>query len=249
MSPIESPYDPLARGESGQPSLAPQYRAMVAFDICGFGSSADPHVLRLMRTSMYQIIKEAAATVQMSWQDCQYEDRGDGMFLLAPPGYSVHSLVDPLAPLIRTGLAQINTMVPPPHRLRLRMAVHHGDYVRDEHGVISPALNLLFRLLNAPVLKARFEQGDLALIVSEDVYQRVVTWGMGLIDRRDFQPLLVDNKETCCVAWAMLPPQLAEAPPTLAPTSPVGDSDALARLECLAEAIYEMLRQEGHPKQ
>ncbi|WP_021593300.1 MULTISPECIES: hypothetical protein [Actinomadura] len=33
------------------------------------------------------------------------------------------------------------------------MAVHRGDCVRDEHRVISPALNLRFRLLNAPVLK------------------------------------------------------------------------------------------------
>lgn len=222
---------------------------MVAFDICGFGSSTDPNVLRLMRTSMYQIIQEAAATAQISWGDCEYEDRGDGMFLLAPPGYSVHSLVDPLAPLIRTGLAQINTAVPSGHRLRLRMAVHHGELVRDEHGVISPDLNLLFRLLNAPVLKARFEHGNLALIVSEDVYQRVVTWGMGLIDRRDFQPLLVENKEACCVAWAMLPPQPAVPQP--AGPQPVThsalDPDTLARLERLMDGIHGLLRQDDQP--
>ena len=96
----------------------------------------------------------------------------------------------------------------------------------------------MFRLLNAPVLKARFEHGNLALIVSEDVYQRVVTWGMGLIDRRDFQPLLVQNKEACCVAWAMLPPQPTMPQPT---TRSALDPDVLARLEHLMEGIRGLL--------
>src|SRR5437868_6491301 len=168
---------------------------MVAFDICGFSHSGDPHVMAHMRQSMYQVVRNAAETAQMPWVDCEYEDRGDGLYLLAPPGYSVHSLVDPLAPLIRSGLSQVNRTLSADHHLRLRMAVHHGEIVHDEHGVVSPDLNMLFRLLNAPVLRARFEQGDLALIVSEDVYRRVVRWGMGLIDKKEFEPLLVDHKE------------------------------------------------------
>ncbi|RFS84116.1 hypothetical protein D0T12_18325 [Actinomadura spongiicola] len=249
MIPIEPlSRNPLAGEEAEQTSSAPapQHRAMAAFDICGFSSSADPHVMRLMRDSMYQVVKEASATAQMPWNNCEHEDRGDGLFLLAPPGCSAYSLVDPLVPLIRAGLAQVNRALPPSRQLRLRMAVHHGELVRDEHGVISPALNMLFRLLNAPILKARFEHGDLALIVSKDVYERVVTWGMGLIDQKDFQPFVVENKplpvnseeDSFFMAWAMLPPQPAPAP---APTFHSVDPEILSRLKRLADALDELL--------
>jgi hypothetical protein len=230
---------------------------MVAFDICGFSSSADPHLMRLMRRSMYQVVQEAAEIAQMPWSSCYYEDRGDGFFLLAPPGYSVHSLVDPLASLVRTGLAEVNNALPVGPQLRLRMAVHHGELIRDEHGVISPDLNTLFRLLNAPVLKARFEQGDLALIVSDEVYQRVIRWGVGLIDQKRFQPLIVEKKSLLddirtppCgdppkpfdMAWAMLPPQPVEAPSA---TLSVPDPETLARLERLEGVIHGLLSQGG----
>ncbi|QXJ25607.1 hypothetical protein AGRA3207_007125 [Actinomadura graeca] len=218
---------------------------MVAFDICGFGDTGDPHVMRHMRRCMYDVVRGAAEAAQMSWADCEREDRGDGLYLLAPPGYSVHSLVDPLAPLVRGGLGRVNKTLPADHRLRLRMAVHHGEIVHDEHGVVGPDLNMLFRLLDAPILRARFEQGDLALIVSDDVYGRVVSWGMGLIDKKEFEPLLVENKETFCVAWAALPPQPPTPPAGRLPEAFGGRAATLALLELLMERAQVLLDDDG----
>ncbi|TDD62950.1 hypothetical protein [Actinomadura rubrisoli] len=248
---METPQKFSAEAATDRPAPVqpPQYHAMAAFDICGFGNSGDPNVMRHMRSCMYQVIQSAAETAQMRWVDCEYEDRGDGLYLLAPPGYSVHSLVDPLAPLIRRGLGQVNRTLSVDHRLRLRMAVHHGELVHDEHGVVSPDLNTLFRLLDAPVLRARFEQGDLALIVSEDVYRRVVRWGTGLIDQKEFEPLLIDYKKTLCVAWAALPPQPASAPAKALPDVPpdvLGNRFAiLALLESLMERARDLLQDDG----
>jgi hypothetical protein len=226
---------------------------MVAFDICGFSSSGDPHLMSHMCRSMYQVIKDAAETAQMPWADCEHENRGDGCFVLAPPGTSVHSLVYPLAPLIRDGLSKVNKTLPADHPLRLRMAVHHGDVVHDEHGVISPDLNLLFHMLNAPVLRARFEHGDLALIVSDDVYRRVVKWRPGLIDSKDFEPLMVDSKVSACpareaacagrsgfrVAWAALPPQPVSPPPSQ--VAALDGPTALAQIERILEMVENLL--------
>lgn len=124
------------------------------------------------RYTMYQVIQDAAGAAGLDWTASYREDRGDGFFLLAPPDYSIHDMVISLAPEISKRLGQINKALPPEHQLRLRMAVHDGELTHDEHGVVSPDLNLVFRLLNAPALRARFEEGDFALIVSEDVYRR-----------------------------------------------------------------------------
>ncbi|GAA4364341.1 hypothetical protein GCM10023088_08470 [Actinomadura verrucosospora] len=57
---------------------------MAAFDICDFSSGA-PRLMLHKRYTMYQVIQEAAGAAELSWTDCEREDRGDGFFLLAPP--------------------------------------------------------------------------------------------------------------------------------------------------------------------
>lgn len=248
---METPHDPDS-GASQRPAPAhpPQYRAMTAFDISDFSSGA-PQLMLHKRYTMYQVIEQAAGATGLSWADCEREDRGDGFLLLAPPNYSVHSLVISLAPEISKRLGQINKALPTKQRLRLRMAIHDGDLTHDAHGVVGPDVNLLFRMLDAPALRARFEQGNFALIVSENVFQRVIEWDIGMIERRNFEPLLVERanparpglseekEKPVCVAYAALPPQ----PDYLVidgSTSHEG-SDVQAQLEQLVRRMQELL--------
>ncbi|WP_190862164.1 hypothetical protein [Actinomadura sp. RB99] len=192
-----------------QDSREAQHRAMVAFDIVEFARNQDPDVLQQMREAMYRIVQHATAAVHLSRVECHQEDRGDGFFLLAPIGFGVHTLVDPLMSLVRTGLRKVNKTLHPDNQLRLRMAVHEGYVYRDQEGFVGKDLNHLFRLLNAPAFRASFESGELALIVSDDVYQDVVKWGPGLVEPAEFQQVVVTNKETRCLAWVNLPSQPA----------------------------------------
>jgi hypothetical protein len=223
---------------------------MAAFDICDFSSGA-PHLMLHKRYTMYQVIQEAAGAAELRWTDCEREDRGDGFFLLAPPGYSVHSLIISLAPEISRRLSQINKGLPPKQQLRLRMAVHDGELTHDDHGVVSPDLNLLFRLLNAPALRARFELGDFALIVSDDVYERVIEWDIAMIERRDFKPLPVERtkpvrlgpneeeEKPVRVAYASLPPQPDS--PALGRSASHEGPDVHAQLEQLVKRMQDLL--------
>ncbi|MEU9842188.1 hypothetical protein AB0C69_23500 [Actinomadura sp. NPDC048032] len=223
---------------------------MAAFDICDFSSGA-PRLMLHKRYTMYQVIQEAAGAAELSWTDCEREDRGDGFFLLAPPGYSVHSLIISLAPEISTRLRQINKGLPAKQQLRLRMAVHDGELTHDDHGVVSPDLNLLFRLLNAPALRARFEQGDFALIVSDDVYERVIEWDIAMIERRDFTPLPVEltnpgrpgpngkDEKPVHVAYASLPPQPDPGP--IDRSAHHEGPDVHAQLEQLVQRMQDLL--------
>ncbi|MEU8801104.1 hypothetical protein [Spirillospora sp. NPDC048819] len=134
------------------------------------------------------------------------------------------------------------------------MAIHTGDLIHDDHRVVGPDLNLLFRLLDAPALRARFEQGDFALIVSEGVYERVIEWDIGMIERKDFEPLPIERtkpersglneegEKPICVAYASLPPQ---------PNSRVSDRsapnegpDVHAQLEQLVKRMQDLLRED-----
>ncbi|WP_131736868.1 hypothetical protein [Actinomadura roseirufa] len=206
-----------------------QHRAMVAFDIVSFSRYNDPDVLQQMRQTLYQVVQDAVATTGLSWDECHYEDRGDGLYLLAPARVSVQTLIDPLAALIRAGLRRLNKTFHADNQLRLRMAVHAGDVYRDEHGYVGADLNHLFRLLDAPEFRASFEDGDLGLIASNAVYQRVISWGPGLIDPAEFQQISVVNKETRCLAW-VTPPTPQPPRDASAPTTPARDHSLLGPL-------------------
>ncbi|MEU8340992.1 hypothetical protein AB0C74_04810 [Spirillospora sp. NPDC048832] len=227
---------------------------MTAFDICDFSSGA-PQSMLYKRSTMYQVIQEAARAAGLNWDDCEREDRGDGFFLLAPPSYSVHSLVISLAPEINKRLSHINNALPQQQQLRLRMAIHDGDLTRDDHGVVGPDINLLFRMLNAPALRARFEQGDFALIVSENVFNRVIEWDIGMIERKDFEPLLIEHVKAVRsgpeeerakpvhVAYASLPHQLESC--SMDQSTTRKDSGIQAQLEELLKRMQDLLGDDG----
>src|SRR5262249_52712895 len=112
--------------------------------------------------------------------------------------------------------------------MRLRMAVHVGFYLPDEYGITSPDLILLFRLLDAPTLKAHLagHTEDLALIVSEHLYGIATNYGP--IKPGDYRATTVAVKETTAAPAAACIRALRRAPgpvpPSPAMTIPVTPS-------------------------
>ncbi|MEV0663677.1 tetratricopeptide repeat protein [Actinomadura luteofluorescens] len=212
------------------------HRTVLAVDVAGFGDRARTAVHQVtIRAGLYRALERAFAASGIPWADCYVEDRGDGAVLLAPPDIAkalfVQSLPDHLARAIR----EHNATHDQASRIRLRMALHAGEVRFDDHGVTGHAVNLTFRLLDAPAFKAALAEGsrDLALIVSSWFYEEVVrnsTTGSG------YRPLRVSVKETDTTAWIRVldQEQAAGVPHQLpAASAPIGRDAELNRLDAL----------------
>jgi tetratricopeptide (TPR) repeat protein len=104
------------------------------------------------------------------------------------------------------------------------MALHAGEVSFDEHGVTAASVNLTFRLLDAPPLKAALtgSPGVLALIASAWFFDEVVQHAVAA-DPATYRRVAVTVKETATVAWIALPDcpyPPSETEPSSPPTGP-----------------------------
>jgi hypothetical protein len=121
-------------------------------------------------------------------------DTGDGVFALIPPVDQVPMtrLFDTFVPRLGDTLFEHNKQSPDAP-VRLRVAIHSGAVHYDSRGCCyGEDLNIMFRLLNAPKLKRIFTETDesLVLVVSDHVYQTVISQNYPGINSRDFEQLV-----------------------------------------------------------
>ena len=138
------------------------------------------------------------------WDNCDHEDRGDGVFVLVPAEVPKALLAESLPAALVTALRAHNDRHPGPERIRLRMALHAGEVHYDQHGVTAVAVNLAFRLLDAAPLKAALasSSGVLAVIVSSWFFEEVVRHSGAA---PGYRPAEVAVKETTTTGWICLP--------------------------------------------
>jgi hypothetical protein len=179
---------------------------MLAVDIASFGCR-NPRLALLLRKTLYAIVQEACDITGICWHRCHHEDRGDGIFAIMPSDVNIEALVDPFVRHVRTRLGLYNQIMARDAQMQLRMALHAGYVYADSHGITGPAVIHLFRLVEAPALKAELAQrpGDFALIVSDYLYEEIIGYSPGQIDAGSFQPIPVDLKETHCRGWMWTP--------------------------------------------
>jgi class 3 adenylate cyclase len=105
-------------------------------------------------------------------------------------------LLNPLVPALVTLLAERNASLRAAERyrreLRLRVVIHAGEIHFDGMGYFGEALDVAFRLLDAPRLKNRLRQvvTPLVLVVSEDIYWSIVQHDYDGIPGSAFEPLI-----------------------------------------------------------
>jgi class 3 adenylate cyclase len=116
---------------------------------------------------------------------------GDGILTLIRPadGVPKTSLLTRVIPALGRLLAEHNARQPK-HQLRLRAVVHAGEIHYDRHGCFGEAVDLSFRLLDSPALKATLGRSTapLALVVSDLIYQSIIRHGYDSIDQDAFEP-------------------------------------------------------------
>jgi tetratricopeptide (TPR) repeat protein len=114
--------------------------------------------------------------------------------------------VDALPYGLAKAVRRHNSGRPVAERIRLRIALHAGEVVYDEHGVTGASINLAFRLLDAQPLREALEasSGTLALIVSSWFFDEVVRHSVA-VDLNQYRPVHAEVKETSTRAWIHLP--------------------------------------------
>ena len=167
-----------------QPLRTPRRRVIVALDIERSTSRPDP-VKAELRTVLYELFGAAlrSAGVSPRRRD-RFTDRGDGLLALFDPADQA-LLFDVVIPVFSQLLASYNAGFAHPggrdRQLRVRVVMHAGNVHDDDNGYFGEALDIAFRLLDAPRVKAALGEapGSLSLVVSGDVYHSVAPHGSG----------------------------------------------------------------------
>lgn len=185
----------------------PVHRTIVIVDVEGFGDRRRTNPRQLaIRAGLYESLGAAFDAAGVPWEACEHEDRGDGVFVLVPPEVPKARIAERLPPALVGALVAHNAAHPGRERIRLRVALHAGEVHRDDNGVTSAAVNLAFRLLDAPALKRSpaASPGVPALIASSWFFEDVVRHS-DVLDARTFRPVRVAVKETTTEAWIARP--------------------------------------------
>ncbi|WP_018654974.1 hypothetical protein [Actinomadura flavalba] len=185
------------------------HTSLAAVDIIGFGAQPrDADLRRRLRATMYGLLRDALNITGLPLDRCYREDRGDGALIVFPAGTDPVFLLDPLAHHLAAVVRRENRYAGQHSRLRLRLAVHHGHVVHDEHGVTGDTSLELFRLLDARSFKAVFEgrpDAEVGLIVPDRLFVETTGRG-GLITPEAYQEIRVISKGTRIKARVWLPP-------------------------------------------
>jgi class 3 adenylate cyclase len=218
----------LRRARPGRP---PCYRAIIALDIEGSTSRPDP-VKAELRTMLYELFDAAlhSAGIYRRHRD-RFIDRGDGLLALIRPADRAPKalLLNRVIPEFSRLLSAYNTSLPPQARpqrqIRVRVVLHAGEVHYDPDGCYGEALDIAFRLLDAPAVKKTLKEaaGPLILVVSGHIYNSVVRHSRHQDDGSAFRHLvtrqIADNRYP---GWVQFPSQSAHRPEARYPAPALG---------------------------
>ena len=176
-------------------------------DVERFGDPARTSLNQLaIREALYEALAEAFADSGIGWDSCVSEDRGDGALILIPPEVPKTRLVAGLPGMLAVAVSRHNKGSSVPERMRLRVALHAGEVHRDAHGVAGVAVNHVFRLAEAPVVRSALaaSSGVLALIVSDWYFTEVVRHDPAA-EPGSYRQVQVIVKETAATGWIWVP--------------------------------------------
>ncbi len=194
----------------------------MAVDIAGFAREdrTDQDRVRL-RAAMYDLLNEAFAGMAIAADRRAVVDVGDGAAILIDPDVPKNRLLA-LVPVLAKLLAEHNIGLPAPAELRLRIVVHAGEVLQDEHGYAGRDILVAFRLLNAEIVRAglAWTESPLIVAVSDSIYRAVVDSGYAGVDPADYRPVKVTSIDGPSWAWCYVPRSSGPATGPRPPAAP-----------------------------
>jgi hypothetical protein len=167
------------------------HRTIFAVDIAGSTKRVNS-VKGQLRRAMYELVEKALTDNGIdAGRREEVVDRGDSVLVLIHPVDEVPKslLLDAVVPTLTELLYRHNDEYPD-LAFRLRAVVHAGEVHWDGHGWFGEALDIAFRLLDAPRTKQGLSQvtAPLVLVISDDIHRSVASQGYAGIDAESFLP-------------------------------------------------------------
>jgi hypothetical protein len=192
------------------------YRLVLAVDVEKYSTRDAREQLRA-QTELQRILSAAARNVGLDQREWYEQVSGDGELVVLPEDVDVPVVVGDFTSSLETILGECNRRVigGTRVRLRLRVALHHGTLMPGPFGPAGDAPIVVSRLLDAKPLRrllAEQQERDLALIVSQSLYQDVVRTGFCSLDPEEFQPVRVNAKGMQYNGFVRRSDQRREAP-------------------------------------
>jgi hypothetical protein len=197
------------------------YRLVLAVDVEKYSTRDAREQLRAQR-ELRRILTAAAQNTGLDQRDWYEQVSGDGELVVMPEDVDVSAVVGDFTCQLETILGEVNRDVIGGTRLRLRVAMHHGTLTPGPFGPAGDAPIVVSRLLDAKPLRrllADQQDRDLALIVSQSLYQDVVRTGFCSLAPEEFQPVRVAAKGIQYHGFVRRPAQERVAPTVLRPAS------------------------------
>ncbi len=206
---------PGATVRSSRQSIIPR----VGVDIEGYGrcDRTDPVRVGLRRrlsSWCTGLLAEAGADREQYHQ----HSTGDGFLFSIDPHVPRTALLTGMVDGLRRQLVSFNRGKTTAKRLRVRLAVHGGEVLRDPHPLEGSATVLTCRLLDAEVLRACLlvTRQPLAAVASPVIYDGIIRQGYPGIVPASWYPVVARIKGGLEAAWLCVPrdptaPRRAEA--------------------------------------
>ena len=208
------------------------YRLVLAVDVEKYSSRAAREQLRA-QTDLRHILSLAAQNAGLDRSLWYEQPSGDGELVVLPEDVDVSVVVGDFTAQLEMILGDFNRQRIGGSRLRLRVALHHGTLTPGPFGPAGDAPIVVSRLLDAKALRrvlADQQDRDIALIVSQTLFQDVVRTGFCSLDPRDFQHVRMNTKGVQYHGFIQSRPAAAEvaAPAALRAVSGGGGADLIA---------------------
>jgi hypothetical protein len=214
-------------------------RFAIGFDIKGFGK-LNTRQQGNIQTDLHTLLDRAAENVGIDREPWERQQTGDGEIAVLPPDADMVRIVRRFTFELNEQLLMYNDDRSADTVMRLRVAMHTDAIKRTAHGYAGQALIVLSRLLDSDALHDALEsapRAQLALLVSEPIYQKVGVSGLGGVRPEHFTPIRihVPGKGFDQMAYLHVPGEVGRDPGSSgaaippAPSGPPGSPGAAGR--------------------
>lgn len=188
------------------PNAIPDRRLCLAADMDQY-SRLDTQTQSAAQANLVRLLDEAATHIGLDRTAWARQPQGDQEFAVLPETTPEAAVLGPFVRHLATCLGALNARPAAP-RVRLRLAVDTGVAANAALGHAGPAPVAVARYVNAPQLKgvlAALTSADLAVIVSDRLYQDVVRSGHPGLDPAQYVRAHVRVKEFVGYGWIRVP--------------------------------------------
>jgi hypothetical protein len=200
---------PVGDRKTTEPSVTnfdPVYRSIFMVDIERYSKRDNLGHLTL-RKGLRSVLDNAFEAAGVDCDPAESQDLGDGRLCLIDPHIAKTVLLNDLVRKLAESLSVFNRDRAGHARMRLRVAVHAGEVHIDGTGFPGAAVVIAARLIDATQLRNALaaSPSDIALIVSNHIYEEIVKQHYPGIDPGKFVSVVVNAKTFHERAWIATP--------------------------------------------